>query len=309
MDRNLQPNFKILNSEHSDYTKGFEVQSDRKEFISWNTTYAELEQSKCVQIEELEYGEKILYFKTPIRVGNILLEDFSTTLYKGRTDVAVLHYTSDCLDHSGTDAGFHQLKNILSRNLGKPTDGWEREDQNYRSFSADGIHFSICYTYSDDSASESCHTTLSIENTRNYPDLLIDKSYEQQMQISEVVIIPGKINISADYKRNPRIKRRPQTIIGSFQEKAVIWKDELNKKIGFSSGNFMQVFNESEIKSFYVYNFLPAKADGFADLVVETAEGRLTVFSAGCHTFDAYLKKIETLTDKRVYKMDDQYNY
>ena len=60
MNRNLQPNFKILNSEHSDYTKGFEVQSDRKEFISWNTTYAELEQCQFAKVDELKHGKKRL---------------------------------------------------------------------------------------------------------------------------------------------------------------------------------------------------------------------------------------------------------
>lgn len=250
--RHYEPTYKILKGDFKDYHIGFEIQSPKKQFISWETTYEELEKIKDVFFETSPYGQKISKFKYPIRIGNIILNDFNSYFYNSRNDVPILKFYTHCFDFEGTDKSYIDLKAILVKDLdlNKEISNYERSDQKYLNFNANDINLSICYTYNSDWQFNSGYTSLIIENKRLYPDFLVDKNYEAKITISDYLILEGNIGISGDYKRNRRVKRRPQKVIEKFDNQALIWTDDVNFKIGFSSGNFSHVFDSKDIKSF-----------------------------------------------------------
>lgn len=174
--KEYEPSFSILKEKHNDYDKGFEIQSPQKQFISWATTYEELEKNTDVIFETSPFGQKISKFKYPIRIGNLILTDFSSYFDNGRTDVPVLHFYTQCYDRFGTDSSYNDLKSTLKRDIGldEKKHSYERIDQKNVNFDLNGMNLAICYTYDSDWQFNCGYTSLSIENMRVYPNLLID---------------------------------------------------------------------------------------------------------------------------------------
>lgn len=145
-------------------------------------------------------------------------------------------------------------------------------------------------------------THLYLLKIGNYPDLLIDHDYENKLVISNFLILDGKIGISKDYKKNERIKRRQQKITDQFQDQTIIWIDDVNNKIGFSSNQFSQVYGKEEIKSFCIQNILPAKGagGGYLEFVLENQKYNYSIFTEHCNFFDKYADKIRNLTNKEL---------
>jgi hypothetical protein len=298
------PTYQILTTSYNDYAVGFEIQSPRKQFINWNTTYNELEKSEHVFFQKSSYNQNILKFKYPIRISNILLNDFGYYFDNKRKDVAVLNLYTHCFDNQGTDRSYDDLKETLKRDLNfdDKNYGYERDDQKNIHFDFKGINLSICYTYDSDWQFNGGYTSLSIENRREYPELLMDIDYEKRLIISEALVFEKNVRTPTDYKRHVRIKRRPKKISEVFNESAVIWVDGQNEKIGFSSNEFAQVFNTDEIESFCVQNVLPAKGSGgaYLEIVPNNGNHNYAVFNQACSFFDAYAEQIEKLTGKKV---------
>jgi len=294
----------IEGREYKDYENGFEIHSPQKQFISWETTYEELEKNENTIFKESPYKQKILKFIYPIRIGNILLFDFSIYFDNKRTDVPVLHFYTHCFDKLGTDKSYNDLKNILKNDikLSDHSGGYERNDQKNIGFNLNGMKLSICYTYDGDWHYNGGYTSLSIENHRDYPNFLIDSDYENKMIVSNYLILDGKIDISGDYKRNRKIKRRPKKLTEQFQSQTIIWIDDVNNKIGFSSNQFSQVYEKEEIKSFCIQNILPAKGSGGGNLeiILENQKYNFAVLTENCHFFDKYAEKIKELTNKEL---------
>jgi hypothetical protein len=300
--REYEQTFSILNDNHNDYDKGFEIQSPQKRFISWDTTCEELEKNNDVIFEKSPYGHKISKFNYPVRIGNIILKDFSSYFDSGRTDVPVLQFYTQCFDRFGTDGSYNDLKRVLENDIGldENKNDYERTDQKNINFDLNGMNLSISYTYDSDWQFNCGYTSLFIENKRNYPELLIDKDYESKVIISKFLILDGKIGFSDDYKRSRKVKRRQQIITDQFQAQCVIWTDEVNNKIGFSSGEFSQVYDNEEIESFCIQNVLPAKGrgGGYLEIVLKNQKYKYAIFSEDCHFFDKYADNLRSLTNK-----------
>lgn len=254
--------------------------------------------------ETSSYGQKISKFKYPIRIGNIILNNFNSYFDNSRTDVPILNFYADCFDLEGTDKSYIDLKTILVKdlNVNKEVSNYERSDQKYLNFNANDMNLSICYTYDSDWQFNSGYTSLTIKNKRLYPDFLVYKNYEAKITISDYLILEGNIGISGDYKRNRRVKRRPQKIIEKFDNQTLIWIDDVNFKIGFSSSNFSHVFDSKDIKSFFIQNILPAKGGGgsYLELLLEDQQYNYSIFTECCYFFDKYSERIMKLTNKEV---------
>ncbi len=196
------------------------------------------------------------------------------------------------------------MKNILLKDeaVNSEIHSYERADQKNMNFNLNGMNLSICYTYDSEWQFNRGYTSLTIENKRTYQDFLIDNNYETKITISNYLILEGKIGISEDYKRNRKVKRRPQKIIDQFNTQTVIWTDDVNCTIGFSSGNFSQVYDREEIKSFCIQNILPAKGSGgsYLELILENQKNNYAIFSEHCHFFDKYSESIKKLTNKEL---------
>ena len=104
--------------QRGDYTQGFEIQSPGKEFIAWDTTYAELAENRHVFLEESPYGQKILTFSFPVRVGNISLKNLRAYLdNQRRDDVPMLHFYADCYDEDNSHQSYFELKKALDEDI------------------------------------------------------------------------------------------------------------------------------------------------------------------------------------------------
>jgi len=300
--RHYEPTYEILSGNFNDYENGFEIQSTEKQFISWDTTYEELEQNENIVFEKSPYGQKISKFKHPIRIGNIILKDFSSYFDNSRTDSPILHFYTQCFDKKGTDKSYDDLKRVLNIDIKVDENriSYERSDQKNMNYNFNGMNLSICYTYDSDWQFNGGYTSLTIENKRNYPDLLIDHNYEEKLEISAYLVLDGKIGISEDYKRSIKVKRRQRKVSDQFQEQTIIWRDDRNNKIGFSSNQFSQVYDKEEIKSFSIQNILPAKGSGSSYLEIVLEKQKYAVLSESCHFFDKYADEIRNLTSKEL---------
>jgi len=308
--RTYEPSYEVLQTNHSDYAKGFEIQSPDKLFVSWDATFEEFLKNPYISFQESPYIQKVGKFAYPVRIGNILLKNFHLYYDFVRQYASVLQFYSPCFDARGTDKSFTDLKAILLKDLGIDRNrlNYDRADQKNLTYNFASMSLSICYTYDSDRQFNAGYTSLSVENKCDYLSLLIDQAYEDRMLISDYIVLQEDIRISDDYKRNSRIKRRPQQITDQFENKTVIWMDERNDKIGFSSTLLSQVFHQDEIKSFRIQNILPARGTGssYLELVLENQTEQYIVLKGRCNAFDVYAEQLKILTHKEVvFEIDD----
>lgn len=303
--------YRILDNNYKDYELGFEIQSPDKEFVSWDETYDNMKQNENLFFDESPYGHKISKFKYPVRIGNVILNDFSSYFDNGRTDVPVLHFYTHCIDKSNSDKSYYELKKRFQMDFSEENQlfGYERNDQNSFSFKANGIIISLFYTYDSEYQFDGGYTSFSVKNEREYSDFLVDLDYENKIEVSDYLIINEKVGTSSDYKRNSNIKRRPETLLPNNNDKATIWIDNKNSKIGFADNSYCQVFDKSEIISLTIQNVLPAKGSGGSNLELNFKDKRRSyaIFSGTCHVFNPYCEKISKLTGLEI-KMGPEYH-
>lgn len=295
------PTYHILGEKFTDYKEGFEIQSPQKEFISWDMPLGVLSKKKSAKLKFNFFGSKYLRFKYPVRIGSLVLENLQAIIHENRKDVPVLSFHAQCYDATNTDASYWELATYFTGEAKMPAEiGYDRSDQKYKPFDMEGMLLSICYTYDSENHFDGGYTSFRIENNRDYPVVLGNEEYEDKMEISQFQLLQKDIHIAGDYKKNKRIKRRPSKITALCGDQPVIWKDEQNKKIGFSGHNSAHIFDEKEIKSISIRNVLPAKGGGWADLVLHLAKQQYnyTVFSGACRSFDQYAAEIAKLTGK-----------
>lgn len=302
--RTYEQNYAIVKGDFNDYEKGFEIQSAEPQFISWDTTYSALESNDAVYFDTSPYGQKLIKFKYPIRIGNIQVDHLYAYFDKLRKDVPVLEFYVYCFNSVGTDKSYEDLKQVLLTDLGIDPNpmGYERADQKHIYFNANGVSLSICYTYNSTWQFDGGYTLLQIKNHREYPALLIDEKYESELVVSDFLILPGKVSMRDDYKRNAKVKRRQQKIMDQFQDKTLVWRDDVNHTIGFACGAFSQVYGQDEIKSLVIQNVLPARGSGSSnlELVLEHGKNQYGIFSEKCHYFDAYADRLKLLMNKEL---------
>jgi len=228
-----------------------------------------------------------------------LFRDFSAYFDNRRNDVPVLHFFHHCFSSSGTIESYHQLKKELTSHT-NPYD--EIEDIKSLNFDLKGMNLWISYSTDSDDDYDRGYTSLSIKNEREYPELLQDKEYEEKMVISDFLILKGKVKMSDNYKTDKRIKRRTEKINQQFQDKAIIWIDNENNKIGFSSNNVIHVFDKNEFHSFEIENIYPDRGPKTADLELKNKDQKRlsTVFTGDYRFFNDYAESIEKLTGKKV---------
>ena len=296
------PTYQILSENNKDYESGFEIQSPKKEFISWDATYQELGQCSNVFFEKSPYGQKLLTFKFPVRVGNLLLNDFNAYFDSKRSDVAVQHFYTHCIDKTNSGKSYFELKERLQKDFLEENQlfQYERADQNSFSFNAKGMSVSLVYTYDNSWQFDGGYTSFNIQNRREYPELLINTEYENKMEVSNYITINKEINTPSDYKKNKFIKFRPLNLL-SGSNAPTVWMDNKNSKIGFADKTYCLIFDKKDIISFTIQNILPAKGSGGSYLMLNLKDNNsISVFSGACNVFNAFNEKISNLTGLEV---------
>lgn len=198
------------------------------------------------------------YFKYPVRVGNLLFSKFEFRIHNTqRKDIAVQEYFAKGEKHAEAFDFWqvhHQLEKYLPLN-----DNYKIHNDLYSWFGKDDISFMIVY-YGEPQYQ---YVFFSVTNARKYPELLLPIENEGNIQIIDFVLFPKEyIRIDTDYKGNENVKRRPPLLTEKFGDQAVLWKDETNKQIGVSVGEFCYIFPLSDIKKVDIDRMLPAKGGG-----------------------------------------------
>lgn len=301
--RKVSQNFEILNNDnYNDSHLGFEIQSPDKEFVSWDLTLNQMLGNKNLINGILDFAPEYKKFKYPVRIGNIILQDFNFRKNASRNDVPVLSFFSDCYNTESNDESYFDLKKNLINSLGSNDDFWEREDQNHYTFNANEILISLVYWYDTTYGFESGYTSFGISNYREYPDLLINIDYENKISVNQFLVFDELFRINADYKHNPKVKRISEKIFDLFSKKSVIWIDELNKKIGFADDNQSQVFDINEIKNIAIQNISPARSNGccYLELNLKNNATVTSLFEGDYKQLDKYAIEIEKISSKKV---------
>ncbi|MDT9499976.1 hypothetical protein [Capnocytophaga canimorsus] len=300
----------LLSENHTDYHLGFEVQSPEKQFISWDATYEEVIASPLVEWDspfDLDYEVyEYYYFKYPVRVGNLLFSKFEFRIHNTqRRDIAVREYYANG-DTQVEEFDFWQVHQQLEKHLPLNEHYKTREDL-YSFFQKDGMTFLSVY-YGEP---QHQYVFFNIINARKYSELITPIENEENIQLTDWVLFPKEyIGIETDYQENEIVKRRPPLLTERFGDQAVLWKDEVNKQLGVSVGEFCNIFPLSNIKKVDIDRMLPAKGSGADTLRVFYKKKKYPtlIFSAKEYGLDNYLPQLEKFFGMRIEVTGFYYN-
>ncbi len=305
--KSFQPNYHIIEDNLQDYGKGFEIQSPQKEFITWDILFCELRENKNTSFL-FDKNTNALRFNYPVRVGRLLFHNLTAHNYK-RDDIAVRFFLANCHTHDATDWSYDDVYTCLFTDLGADKMLYHRVDEDGKvvDFSIKDISFSAEYRYDNEYNFEDGYTSIRITNDREYPALLVNKPYEDVMEVSDYLLLRNDISLDVDYKYNSYPKRRPPLLDKLFGNENIIWRDDANRKIGFADPRFSIVLDIDIVKSFAIENLVPAKGKGGADLIANLTNKSITGFET-MYTFkgkyrclNEYADRLQSLTRKETF--------
>src|ERR1051326_3031801 len=297
-------NYAIHNRGSKGLSEGFEIQSPEKEFISWDTTYSQLEKNKNALFKINEYGIRTLHFRFPVRLGNLVINDFSLTFNNGRNDVAILDFYAQCYDGSNGDRSYSELKQCLAKCILPDRKFYsdEREDSMHSTLSTKGMEYSLSYCYDSSWQYKTSYTALSISNRRGYPELLQNGNYEAEIEVSGHIFLKAVSGFLITTKQIHGSKNVLKKITELFQQQSICWIDNENKKIGFSSGEFAHIIDHDSVLQLSIENAIPAKSYGgsYLNIQMNTAKHLCTVLSADYKFFNKYADSLGKLLNKEL---------
>ncbi|MFK8298754.1 hypothetical protein ACI76O_10035 [Capnocytophaga cynodegmi] len=298
----------LLSENHTDYHLGFEVQSPEKQFISWDATYEEVIALSCVERDFDLSNETYEYyhFKYPVRVGNLLFSNFEIRVDNPqRRDIAVQSYYA--YGKKGVpEFDFWQVHHQLEKHLSL-NEHYEAYENLYSFFQKDEMTFLSVY-YGEP---QHQYVFFNIINARKYPELITPIENEENIQLTDWVLFPKEyIGIETNYQENEIVKRRPPILTDKFGDQAILWKDEVNKQIGVSVGEFCNVFPLSDIKKVDIDRMLPAKGGGADTLQVYYKKRKypMAILSTKEYDLDNYLTQLEKFFGMRIEVTGFYYN-
>ncbi len=308
-----QTNYTLLNG-HDDYALGFEIQAPQKQFIRWGVTYEELARNPHLQFDNDPY--RTATFTYPVRFGNLLLNGLTHRFNWPRQDAPITCLIGYCYHDSLTDISYQQIKHELMRSASSFT-LLEEENAPFieGTFYFDDIALEITYFYGSQLSAERGYTLFKAMNQR-HSQHLIDSPDENALVVSDYLIIKEPIGIMRDHPKQTYVRRRPLEISRQFRDDSVIWRDDVNQKIGIAVDDYSLIFDLNDIAYFPLGNAYSSKGSGSSTLGVITQDKQ---GAADYHTFkhndvcivhnefgffNRYADRIEQLTGKKVIPMD-----
>lgn len=304
--------YEILDKNYNDYNLGFEVQSPEKEFVSWDSTYAEILALPCVEPNNtLDMGLELsnhYAFKYPVRVGNLLFKNWGFYyIPHHRKDIAVQSYSFVVFNPYTIDLEeVLTIKNTLHRHLKERKNHIPYYDIGFDFDTNNHINFHL-YFWKD---TQQLH--FEVINQRKYPHLLLNEEYESKMQISDFVLFEEEISLTRNYKEYQSMKRRPPILTERFGKKPVLWVDKTNGILGIANEISAQFVPLDQIERFEMTRALPAKGYGWDDFCIleKGKEYTTRLFILPCYAFDKnHLKeKIEKVIGQKLPIVDYGYD-
>ena len=309
--KNFAKNYQFLEGDFQDGDFGYEIYTEPKQMLSWDSTYEELDTKGYIEYYTSNYGTQYARFKYPVRVEDILINQLELYVDNVIRNRPIQEYYVDLYDNTLSDQSYKELRDFwLDEDIDVDDFGWEREDQCYLRFQfAEGIAASIRYDYDDESTYSDGSTSLHFYNERSYEHFLINEDYEKIIEFSELLTFDKSLEINLNHMENDSIKHIPIMIKNLLRDNGGIWFDRKNQKVGFSGTDTALILNNENIKSFTVINYLPSRGPGYSQLKVETKnEENLDIFTADTHFFDSYVQPLREITGKVVNTPEAYYN-
>lgn len=309
--KNFAKNYQFLEGDFQDGDFGYEIYTEPKQMLSWDSTYEELDTKGYIEYYTSSYGTQYARFKYPVRVEDILINRLELYVDNVIRNRPIQEFYVDLYDNTLSDQSYKELRDFwLDEDIDVDDFGWEREDQCYLRFQfAEGIAASIRYDYDDESTYSDGSTSLHFYNERSYEHFLINEDYEKIIEFSELLTFDKSLEINLNHMENDSIKHIPIMIKNLLRDNSGIWFDRKNQKVGFSGTDTALILNNENIKSFTVINYLPSRGPGYSQLKVETKnEENLDIFTADTHFFDSYVQPLREITGKVVNTPEAYYN-
>ncbi len=177
--RENEPNYTILNENFNDYFLGFEIQSPKKQFINWKTTYKVLENNTDIIFDEIPNRGKIAKFSYPVRIGNILLQIFGFYFDAININMPVFYFFSECYDNAKTEQDYFDLKTKLNSDIGIDNAGYNNESgsQKHTNYDLREIELRLIHPYESNWAANGLCTLLWFQNKEAYINLISNEDY------------------------------------------------------------------------------------------------------------------------------------
>lgn len=110
-------------------------------------------------------------------------------------------------------------------------------------------------------------------------------------------------------ERDDYLFKTPDEILKILNNRNLLWVDEKNDLLGYSSVKRSKLFILSEVKGLEIQNMLPAKGGGGSWIVVRLLNGgSCEIAEAGEYSFDEYVEEITQITGLSVTMLPEYYN-
>ncbi|WP_158211002.1 hypothetical protein [Myroides phaeus] len=267
-DRNLfiwarknETNYTIIDSKTStDIVEGYEIQNSQRTFISWDTTYDEVINLKEIAVCTPDNEDDLIKytFTTPVRVGDVILNNFS--FYDcHRKNIAVSSYFSYCENSDPCNKPYIELKNLLLNykelNSLKLNKTEENEYILSTTIQTENQEFYLSNAYPASLDAGNMKVFFLVTNLKEYPESVIYPKHTQKLAISHCTTLDDSIYLDTQaYKENPNIYRIPTFIQEISHNKTFIWIDENNDEVGFSDDLYTHLIPRKEIEYFSLHS-------------------------------------------------------
>lgn len=234
--------------------QGYELQNQAKTFVSWETPYEDVIALDEVLVTQPSNEDDLIKytFKVPVRIGNLVLNDFS--FYDcHRKNIPVSNYFSYCEYKQAINKPYAFLKNALLENKSLTNASIDTEEDKTVIFSTKvkteqlEFYFSNAYPVELDAANNKVF--FLITNLKEYLNTVIYPEYILKLSIVNCTTLSGDITLDIQtYKETAHIYRVPTFIQEISQNKPFIWIDNNNDEIGFSDDRYAHIIPLAEVK-------------------------------------------------------------
>ncbi|MEC4027281.1 hypothetical protein ACF8C4_09535 [Myroides odoratimimus] len=234
--------------------QGYELQNQAKTFVSWETPYEDVIALDEVLVTQPSNEDDLIkyIFKVPVRIGNLVLNDFS--FYDcHRKNIPVSNYFSYCEYKQAINKPYAFLKNALLENKSLTNASIDTEEDKTVIFSTKvkteqlEFYFSNAYPVELDAANNKVF--FLITNLKEYLNTVIYPEYILKLSIVNCTTLSGDITLDIQtYKETAHIYRVPTFIQEISQNKPFIWIDDNNDEIGFSDDRYAHIIPLAEVK-------------------------------------------------------------
>ncbi|MDM1065018.1 hypothetical protein HXZ88_05215 [Myroides odoratimimus] len=234
--------------------EGYELQNQTKTFVSWETPYEDVIALDEVLVTQPSNEDDLIKytFKVPVRIGNLVLNDFS--FYDcHRKNIPVSNYFSYCEYKQAINKPYAFLKNALLENKSLTNASTDTEEDKTVIFSTKvrteylEFYFSNAYPVELDAANNKVF--FLITNLKEYLNTVVYPEYILKLSIVNCTTLSGDIILDIQtYKETAHIYRVPTFIQEISQNKPFIWIDDNNDEIGFSDDRYAHIIPLAEVK-------------------------------------------------------------